>query len=48
MGFGPNRNSVERRIEKGNIETFQHRLIFYTGNLDPAALNRAWDDYAKN
>jgi Family of unknown function (DUF6807) len=48
MGFGPNRNAVERRIEKGKIENFRHRLIIYTGNLDPAAVNRAWDEYAKH
>jgi hypothetical protein len=47
MGFGPNRNAVERRIEKGKIEIFRHRLIVYTGNLDPAKLNRAWEEFAK-
>lgn len=47
MGFGPNRNAVERRIEKGKTEIFRQRLIAYTGNLDRAELNRAWEEFAK-
>jgi hypothetical protein len=48
MGFGPNRNAVERRIGKGKIEIFRHRLIAYTGSLDPAELNRVWEEFAKH
>jgi hypothetical protein len=48
MGFGPNRNAVERRIERGKTEIFRQRLIAYTGNLDRAELNRAWEEFAKH
>lgn len=46
MGFGPNRNASERRIEKGKTEIIRHRLIAYTGGLDPAGMARAWDEFA--
>ena len=48
MGFGPNRNASERRIEQGRTEIFRHRIIAYTGNLNPAELNLAWDEFAKH
>jgi hypothetical protein len=46
MGFGPNRNASERRLAKGKIEVIRHRLIAYTGALDPAGMTRAWDEFA--
>jgi hypothetical protein len=46
MGFGPNRNASERHFEKGKTETIRHRLIVYTGELDVAAMTRAWDEFA--
>jgi hypothetical protein len=47
MGFGPNRNATSRQIEKGKTEIIRHRLIAYTGDLDPAAMTRAWKEFVK-
>ena len=46
MGFGPNRNASERRIEKGKTEIIRHRLIVYTGALDTVGMARAWEEFA--
>jgi hypothetical protein len=47
MGFGPNRNATGRQIENGKTEIFRHRLIAYTGDLDAAAMTRAWKEFVK-
>jgi hypothetical protein len=47
MGFGPNNNFMERRLEKGRPEVIRYRLIAYMGGLDPAAITRAWKEFIK-
>jgi Methane oxygenase PmoA len=47
MGFGPNLEWAERRIEKGKTEVIRYRLLAYAGDLDPVAMIRAWKEFVK-
>jgi len=47
MGFGPNLEPADRRLEKGTTEVIRYRLIAYTGMLDAAETTRAWKDFAR-
>ncbi len=47
MGFGPNNNFTERRLERGKTVVIRYRLLTYTGVLDPASLTRAWNEFTK-
>lgn len=47
MGFGPNREYADWRIERGKTETIRYRLIAYTGNLNPVEMTHAWKEFVK-
>lgn len=47
LGFGPNSNFMERKLEKGKPEVIRYRLLVYTGALEPAAVTRAWKEFVK-
>ena len=47
MGFGPNTEPVERRLEKGKTEVFRYRLIAYTGDFDAVGMTRAWKEFVR-
>jgi hypothetical protein len=43
LGVGPSRQILgDWRIPKGEAATFRYRLIMYTGDFDPAEVNRVW------
>ena len=47
MGFGPNREGADWRLEKGKSELIRYRLIVYTGDLSPSEVTRAWKEFVK-
>ena len=47
MGFGPNREYADWRIERGKTETIRYRLIAYTGNLNPVEMTHAWKEFVR-
>jgi Methane oxygenase PmoA len=42
FGFGPDRSWREWKMEKGQTEALQHRLIAYTGEFNPVAIADAY------
>jgi hypothetical protein len=46
-GFGPNTESSDVRVPKGQEREYRYRLIVYGGELNPAELNREWKQFAK-
>lgn len=48
LGFGPSRQiQGDWKIGKDHTEAFRYRLVIYTGQLNPAEVTRAWEDFAK-
>lgn len=48
LGFGPSRQiQGDWKIGKDHTEVFRYRLVIYTGQLNPAEVTRAWEDFAK-
>jgi hypothetical protein len=48
LGFGPSRQiQSDWKIGKDQTEVFRYRLIVYTGQIDPAGVTRAWEEFAR-
>ena len=45
FGFGPDRSWQEWKIEKGQAEILQYRLIAYTGEFNPGAISESYKAY---
>ena len=46
MGLGPSRQILgDWKIAKSESEMIRYRLLFYTGELDKAALTQTWKDF---
>lgn len=47
FGFGPNTEATEWKLAKGTEKVLRYRLMAYCGDLDVAAMTKAWNQFAK-
>lgn len=46
LGIGPARSRMgDWHIKKGQVETIQHQIVAYSGELDAVKMNDLWGDY---